>query len=104
MYTNINCQFECAVKQAARFCGCVPWDFPDPGTEFGENHPVCDMMGNFCFDSSLDNTTLSDCDCLPDCEIVKYSHSLTAEKVDKEAKCLELINHHNKNDETVNNY
>ncbi len=61
-YTQAGCEFECLLRNARHFCGCVPWNYPHPP---GNVSLICDYLGNTCFDMVR---TLS-------CEICLYSRN-----------------------------
>lgn len=45
-YTRAGCQMECMMERAKDLCKCVPYNFPRLDTD---EHPLCDMFGNYCF-------------------------------------------------------
>jgi hypothetical protein len=50
VYTQSLCQFECAMKQAAELCLCIPWKFPSiPGQVNLKKDALRDSKDIFCF-------------------------------------------------------
>ena len=46
-YTQKACQFECVLREAQRFCQCIPWNYP----RFSSATDICDYMGVECFEN-----------------------------------------------------
>ncbi len=106
-YTQKGCQFECSLNVAAKTCQCVPWNYPQANSSLD----TCDYMGVNCFErvSKLKKTTCrylffsfflapslqkmaqasttSNCDCPADCNLVYYTYSMSAIKLNSEAIC-----------------
>ena len=60
LYSKINCLLDCKMKIAESFCGCRPWDYPNPTDESkSTGPPICDYYGNSCFNSILANIQIS---------------------------------------------
>lgn len=77
-YSEANCILECAWKEAAKICGCVPWFLKDHFLE----KKMCEVFGNMCFRDVIDRryeTKEKPCyaDCLEDCEKVEFQLEAT---------------------------
>ena len=68
-YSQSGCTFECGLREATKYCGCVAWDYPQLGSE--NVHRVCDYFGKLCFEDTMSKTHKK-CQniCLQEC----YSH------------------------------
>ncbi len=53
-YSQRACQFECALINSHKQCGCIPWDYPRTDQEFG-TVPICDMYSSYCFAREMKN-------------------------------------------------
>lgn len=105
-YSQLNCLSECRAEMAYRLCGCVPYFYPNNGS-----YRVCEMSDMMCvrenrsvyydvlrqkpknqpsniysplFQMVDENDIVYPCDCLPDCELNKYSSELTSAKLNRE--------------------
>lgn len=72
-YSEANCVLECAWKEGANKCGCIPWFLKD---QF-KNMKFCEVFGNICFKDIIDRryeTKEKACHaaCLDDCEKVEF--------------------------------
>ena len=88
-YTSQNCLFECKMKRAFEFCGCVPWNYPPFDARDGLT-PVCDSFGNECFDNFMtDNkhSKLDFCNCLPNCQEFLYSYLINEQPISLTEYC-----------------
>ena len=73
-YSRSFCQFECRVDNAREKCQCTPWNIPTPPPI--ANPAICDLYGNTCFHSEMDNSkTIRHCIdmCPPDCDDIRFS-------------------------------
>ena len=83
VYSKKACQLECQIKQAAKICGCYPW-FTPVKPQVGR-HQLCDVYGNFCFRSLIENNNASDCPCLPTCHHIEFTHVAERSPIDMQA-------------------
>ena len=61
------------LRLSSHFCKCIPWNYPSP---IGNISALCDRNGAHCFDSQMDDLgLLKGCDCLPNCEEVRFEYS-----------------------------
>ena len=76
IYRQKGCQFECRLRYAANFTNCIPWDYPVPEDLDGIDICLSERDGrNMLKEFGLkmdDPKALESCDCLPDCEEIKY--------------------------------
>ena len=76
IYRQKGCQFECRLRYAANFTNCIPWDYPVPDDLDGIDICLSERDGrNMLKEFGLkmdDPDALESCDCLPDCEEIKY--------------------------------
>ena len=68
-YSQSGCTFECELKKATQFCGCVAWDYPHLIQE--TFHKVCDFLGKLCFENKMKMTYK---ECRENCPLECYSH------------------------------
>ena len=68
-YSQSGCTFECELRKATQFCGCVPWDYPHLIQE--TFHKVCDFLGKLCFENKMKMTYK---ECRENCPLECYSH------------------------------
>ena len=75
-YRQKGCQFECRLRYAANFTNCIPWDYPVPEDLDGIDICLSEREGKNMlkeFGGKMDDpVALEKCDCLPDCEEIKY--------------------------------
>ena len=81
-YSQKGCILECSLRFAMDHVGCVPWDFPVPMKQTGDEIPVCHSNYGFMntmkntlmqfFDAMNNQSNLRTCECMPDCEAVLY--------------------------------
>ena len=76
-YTQKGCIFECQLRQAAKRCGCTPWNYPRESMEMDDDGAeLCDYMGAECFNVAMaDTKTVETCDCYHDCDSFRYDES-----------------------------
>ncbi len=85
-YSQDGCQFECLLKSARHQCRCTMWNMPIPENE--ENDwPVCDVYGNTCFDTIMNRPKTKGCNCLEDCNVVKFSVAAKESALDPVKEC-----------------
>lgn len=83
-YTQAGCIFECQLRQAWERCGCIPWNYP----HLGKPAQTCDYRGADCFERIMSNTeTSKNCDCLFDCDSIRYSYSVSSTALDIDTLC-----------------
>lgn len=84
-YTDKGCQLECQLKNAARSCHCIPWNYPNP---IGGVSMTCDLFGATCFEEMMkDKANATGCNCLPDCRDVKFSYNVQEVAMDAKKHC-----------------
>ena len=85
-YSYKGCMFECRLKSAieAVGVGCVPWDYPIPpslslnpskyfcNSSFAQNGSTLSLFDDFMNSGK----SISNCDCLADCEEVVYERKV----------------------------
>lgn len=65
-------------------CRCVPWNYPHQE----EEDTICDSFGVYCFEDVIAHLNLTDkCDCRQECNILRYSNSISSTKLDPEEFC-----------------
>ena len=72
-YSKANCILECAWKEAAEDCGCVPWYLK---RNFADSR-MCELLGNACFKRMVGDRERSLRDrcedkCPRDCETTEF--------------------------------
>ena len=83
-YTKPACEFEYRMKKAREKCKCTPWNIPAP---FQERYPICDIYGNFCFETIKNQYQVNIGECLPGCHQLKFTSSEVREKLDADYIC-----------------
>jgi len=69
-YSRVNCEYECALNQAAEICQCIPWNIPRLESD---GIPFCNKFGNTCTQKVVQNQSIyKDCECPNDCEDVSF--------------------------------
>ncbi len=53
-YSINACQFECAMRNAAKKCQCIPWNFPRTDEEY-KTMAICDMFLTHYFLQEMKN-------------------------------------------------
>ena len=87
-YTQKSCQFECALATALKNSGCIPFNMPHLYKEAGDE-ALCTRDHLAYFEQNMtDSSTLSHCDCLPDCEGVTFSYTTNTLQLDPDEECL----------------
>lgn len=92
-YTYVNCMTECRSELLRRKCQCIPYNYPNNGTQ-----PMCNLDRMECvqqqkglYNAALPGTdsataTLADteCECLPDCELLQYQAEITMGRLNRD--------------------
>lgn len=92
-YTYINCMTECRSNLLLKMCACIPYNFPNNGSM-----PMCQLDQMDCvqryksvYNAALPGTNFSaatladtDCDCLPDCELLQYNSEITTGRLNRD--------------------
>lgn len=92
-YTYVNCMAECRSAVLLNECGCIPYNYPNNGSV-----PMCQLDSIECvhqykqvFTAALPSKngtaeTLADtdCDCLPDCELLQYNSEITTGRLNRD--------------------
>ena len=78
-YSRKACTLECRMTEAARHCGCTPWNYPTI-----EGSLLCDAVGIHCFEQVLRRmTNNTSCDCPNNCEDVTYSFLGSSKRIEE---------------------
>ena len=83
-YSQSACEFEYLLKKASEACRCTPWFIPHPSKK---KHTICDVYGNYCFESIWNKNQFDVKDCLPGCHQLKFTSSEIRERLDAEYIC-----------------
>ena len=84
-YSQSACEFEFLLKKAREACKCTPWFIPHPSKE--KKHTICDIYGNYCFESIWNKNQFNVKGCLPGCHQLKFTSSEIRERLDAEYIC-----------------
>ena len=92
-YSQSTCEFECRLNFARKVCRCTPWHFPTPVN--GSEPEICDLYGNTCFSKmmSIKMAEIKDCNCMADCETVRFSINEKEALIDYATICGSHYNH-----------
>ncbi len=79
-YSQSACLFECKIEKAIKACNCSSLEYPRTNTSV---NPCIDFdVNNECFHHVMANDSVSrDCNCLNDCEYIKYDMDLHVTKL-----------------------
>ena len=91
LYSQSACELECNLDLAEKICKCLPWNYPpNPNNA---TPLICDIYGNYCFDSLVKESnrhhsnTYKNCNCVPTCNDIQYSINENTIKLDPNTLC-----------------
>ncbi len=95
-YSQQSCLFECQLKRAYEFCGCIGWDYPHfaPNLRVCHGDPYSTDKGTVCFAALMDSGGMpSQCpDCPASCESTSYPYAVKSKEINYYRICTEHIN------------
>lgn len=92
-YTYINCMTECRSNLLLKMCDCIPYNYPNNGSMqmCQMNQMKCVQRYKSVYNAALPGTNFSaatladtDCDCLPDCELLQYNSEITTGRLNRD--------------------
>ena len=81
-YSRQACLLECRTEKATNLCGCTPWNYPYVST----NKTCTNVATTECFEVVFNNIEDNECDCLMECNLVKYSFWVDAQRMERDCE------------------